>query len=156
SAVAPSRAMRLPPCSLVGLAAVAGACSASPPAIPPPAPPPPPPPALASWTPFDAPPLESSTQARVQSGDRELRLDAGGARWLYRPGAEPVRSEGFETAPIDGIALSDRGTVASTRDGHLLYAPDDVGPFQTIADLPPGEALALSVYRGGVTIRTRS
>jgi hypothetical protein len=120
--------------------------------MPTPVPPAPAPPSLAIWTPLDAAPRASEARAVVRLGDRELRLDAADARWLFRSGAEPARSESFEGAPLAAVALLDRGTLAMTQGGRLLYAADDLGPFQPVSELPAGTS-AVTVYRGGVTLR---
>jgi hypothetical protein len=146
--------MRIPR-SIGPLVALAAACSVPPPPLPPP--PPRPATAPASWTPFDAPPLEGATRAVARGREREVRLDLADTRWLYRGGVEPVRSAGFETSPLAWLLLLDEGTVAVTEDGRFLYAPDDIGPWQEpLAALPDaGELRGVSVYRGGITVRGR-
>ena len=152
---APSAAMRIPR-SIGLLIALAAACSVPPPPLPPPPAPPRPAAALASWTPFDAPPLAGATRAVARSREREVRLDLADTRWLYLRSAEPVRSVGFETSPLAWLLVLDEGTVAVTGDGRFLYAPDDIGPWQDLSALPDASAIrGVSVYRGGITVRGR-
>jgi hypothetical protein len=138
--------------SIAPLVSMLAAC-APPPAAPKPMAAPPAPPTFAAWTPLDAPPSPAESRAVVRSGDRELRLDAAGARWLFRPGAEPARSAGYESARLGSIMLLERGVLMVTDGGQVLQAGDDLGPLARVLELPPGtDPQAAALYRGGVTL----